>query len=490
MATLLQILMQLALDDKEFKKGLDEAEKTAKKKGEGIGKSLSSVGDSMMKVGAGMTAGITLPIAMAAKSSIDAASDLSETVSKVGVVFGETSEQVLKFGENAATAMGMSKNEALGAAGTFGNLFRAMEMSEQTSADMSTTLVQLSADLASFNNMDPTEVMDKLRAGISGESEPLKSLGVNINQAMVEAKALEMGLMSLTGELTPAAAAQARYALIMEQTGLAQGDFARTSDGLANQSRILKAQLADVSAELGENLLPFVVKLVSGLNTVVSAFAKLPEPVQNNILVLLGLLAAAGPVLTVVGGIMKAVAALQGAWAALAPVMSGAGTILAGLSLPVIALIAAIGLLIGVIIVFGKDAWNTVTMIGKIFEVTFGGLIKRNIEVLVAAIEGIGRAIQGVIGWIGNLASSFMSLRIPDWLTPGSPTPFELGLRGINNEMKRVVDGVLPSFSAEFAMQGTGAAPAPQQAAPAFDYDRLAEAVARAVKDAVVQVTG
>lgn len=195
-------------------------------------------------------------------SSIGYASDLSETVSKVGVVFGDQAAAVLAFGENAAQALGMTKNEALAAAGTYGNLFRSMGMASETSANMSMNLVQLAADLASFNNIDPTVALDKLRAGLVGETEPLKALGVNLNQAAIEARAFQLGLWDGKGALDAAAKAQAAYSLIMEQTSLAQGDFARTSGGLANQMRILKATWGDLKATVGMALEPIATKVV------------------------------------------------------------------------------------------------------------------------------------------------------------------------------------------------------------------------------------
>lgn len=204
---------------------------------------------------AGAAAAGAAIVAMLAKT-IGPASSLNETISKVGVVFGDQAEKVLEFGKNAAISLGMSSNAALTAAGTYGNLFRSMGMAEETSADMSIGLVTLAGDLASFNNMDPTDVLEKLRAGLVGEAEPLKALGVNINEALLKEKALEMGLSNGRDALDANAKAQAAYALIMEQTTLAQGDFERTSDGLANQQRILAAQTENLKAKIGTALLP------------------------------------------------------------------------------------------------------------------------------------------------------------------------------------------------------------------------------------------
>jgi len=251
-------VLALTTDDKDLDKGLHAAERKGhswiKRVGGLVGKGIKAAA-----IGAVAAAGITVA---ALGSTIGPASDLAESATKVGVVFGEQADVVKAFADTAAVALGMTEQEALAAAGTYGNLFRAMNMGEDTSAEMSTSLVQLAADLASFNNMDPTEVLDKLRAGLTGETEPLKTLGVNMNQAALEAKALELGLLDASGEMSAAAKAQAAYAIIMEQTALAQGDFARTSEGLANQQRILKAQLGDLRATVGAALLPALEAII------------------------------------------------------------------------------------------------------------------------------------------------------------------------------------------------------------------------------------
>jgi len=235
-----------------------------------LGNDFRNLGDKVLKglvVGiAGIVAavaGLTVGIGKLLSKTIQPASDLSETVSKIGIVFGDQSDKVLKFGENASESLGMSANAALAAAGVYGNLFRSMGMTERASADMSIGLVQLAGDLASFNNMNPEEVLDKLRAGLTGEAEPLKSLGVNINEALIKERALELGLWNGKDALDASAKAQAAYSLIMEQTSLAQGDFARTSGGLANQQRILAAKLENLKAKIGQALLPLITKIVT-----------------------------------------------------------------------------------------------------------------------------------------------------------------------------------------------------------------------------------
>lgn len=256
-------------DSTQLDKDLGDAEK----KMEGAGNRFTSVLQGVgMAVGMGV-ANMAVQAGQAvvdySKQAVGAASDLNETMSKAGVVFGDSSAAVLAWGNKAATALGQSKQQALDAAGTFGNLFVSMGMTSNTSADMSMGLVNLASDLASFNNMDPTEVLDKLRSGMLGQTEPLQALGVNLTAAAVQQKALEMGLATTTDALTPAMLAQARYALILDQTKTAQGDFARTSDGLANQQRVLDAQWANMQATVGQALLPVVLAFTTAMNQLV-----------------------------------------------------------------------------------------------------------------------------------------------------------------------------------------------------------------------------
>ena len=190
------------------------------------------------------------------KDSISEAVDLGENASKVGVVFGDMAGEVEAFASTASSALGQSRNQALEAAGSFGSLFVSMGLGKKPAADMSTDLVTLASDMASFGNATPQEALDALRSGLIGESEPLRRFGVMLNAASIEAKAVELGLMDVGGELTDAAKAQAVYALAMEQTSIQQGDFARTSEGLANQQRIMGAQFTDLQTNIGGLFVP------------------------------------------------------------------------------------------------------------------------------------------------------------------------------------------------------------------------------------------
>jgi hypothetical protein len=189
-----------------------------------------------------------------AGESISAASDLEESLSKVRTVFGDASGSVETFAKDAAVNLGLSEQAALEATGTFGNLFTAMGINAGKAAGLSTEVVQLAADLASFNNIDVQEAIVALRSGLVGETEPLRRLGVNLSAARIEAYALESGLVATKGQLDAATKAQAAWALITQDAATASGDFARTSDGLANTQRILRAAVDNASASVGKGL--------------------------------------------------------------------------------------------------------------------------------------------------------------------------------------------------------------------------------------------
>jgi hypothetical protein len=202
-----------------------------------------------------------------AKSLISSASTLQESISKINAVFGSSSKTIIAWSQTTAKALGISQQKALEAAGTYGNLFQAFGIGAPEAQQMSVRLVELAADMASFNNVPIDDALLALRSGLSGETEPLKKFGVALNEAALKNKALEMGLISTTkGTLPQAIKTQAAYALILEQTSIQQGDVARTSDGVAFKMKSFGAQVEDIKSKIGTALIPIFSALMSFLN--------------------------------------------------------------------------------------------------------------------------------------------------------------------------------------------------------------------------------
>jgi len=224
-----------------------------------VGNKAGDIGGKMLDFGKKAALGVAAVAAGAAvvgKQLVDSASDLAEVQSKTNVIFGDASEQVSKFAEGAATSLGQSKTAALNAASTFGVFGKVAGLTGKDLGTFSTDLTVLASDLASFANTSPEEAALALGAALRGESEPIRKYGVMLDDAALKAEALAMGIYSGKGPLTAQQKVLAAQAAIMKQTTDAQGDFARTSDGVANQQRIMAAQFENVKAKLGNALIP------------------------------------------------------------------------------------------------------------------------------------------------------------------------------------------------------------------------------------------
>lgn len=519
--TIWDLLVTLGLDSSKFHDGTAKAKEEAVSASKAIVSSLSTVGGAVV-MGAFAAAGSAIAgIGGLLASSIGPASDLNETVSKVGVVFGDQAENVRSFGETAATALGMSSNAALSAAGTYGNLFRAMGMTTNESAAMSVNLVELAADLASFNNIRPEDALEKLRAGLAGETEPLRSLGVNINAASVEARALKMNLVMAGQELTAAAKASATYSLIMEQTSLAQGDFARTSTGLANQQRILSASFENVKAQVGSALLPAITQvyqmmnqwlsdpsMVAGLTAIarsVGEFAvKVVQDIPKAIQWFTNLVNYLNYNRGIVAGIMAAmgVAVAAFVYSTVIPAMIAMVTAFG----PALAIMAATG--VGVYLLYNNfsDGFAVMKEVAIAFSVimrSVGGVLSGIFEGLsmgwsafTDGVEGSARfvitAIQSLIAWFEALIYTLGSMIIPTWLVPGSPPPLAYAIQDINDQLRVAASSALPSFNAQLnaTISGSSGSSAgmPAYAGMTSSAGMDTKELARAIRDAIRQV--
>lgn len=311
MAIIVPILTQF--DDKGIKSAVREFEraKTSLDKFGAIGSIFDSVGRSLTK-------NLTVPLAAAGAGIYkltQAASTLQESISKTDAVFAENAKEVKAWAKTSAQAFGSSEQKALEAASTYGNLFQAFGLSRDQATEFSMNITELAADLASFNNTTVDDALIALRSGLSGETEPLKRFGVALNDVRLKEEALRLGLGDFSGQTLPVAIkSQAAYSLILRDTALAQGDFQRTSGGLANQQRILLAEVQNLTADLGTAFLPVALQIVKVIRDqivpqvqkFVAGFKSLsPETVA--LAVKIGLVAAAlGPLFIVLGKIITA----------------------------------------------------------------------------------------------------------------------------------------------------------------------------------------
>lgn len=204
------------------------------------------------------------------KASIALASDLQEVQNVVDVVFGQSASQIDSFAKSAITSYGLSELSAKRYSSTMGAMLKSMGLSGDAVLNMSQSITALTGDMASFYNLDSETAFQKIRAGISGETEPLKQLGINMSQANLEAFALSQGITKSMQSMTQSEQALLRYNYLLSVTSDAQGDFARTSDSWANQTRILTEQLNSLKATLGSAFLAMLTPVVRLLNTFIA----------------------------------------------------------------------------------------------------------------------------------------------------------------------------------------------------------------------------
>ena len=300
-------------------KGLDKAISEIKR-AEGsfkkIGLTSNILSASFIDTGRSLTRNITLPLAglgVVMNKTVTDASNLAEAESKVNAVFKTQAGEISKWAKTTSTSLGVSTRAALEAAGTYGNLFQAFGIGQGESAKMSMRLVELAADMASFNNVPIDDALTALRSGLSGETEPLKRFGVALNDVRLRQEAVNLKIYDGSGVLTVAQKSQAAYALILRDTALQQGDVARTAGGLANQKKFLAAQVEDLSGSFGAVLMPIMINVVGVirnqvlpvLQRFIEAFKTLsPDAVVTAIQI--GFFAAAlGPAMIAVGYMIK-----------------------------------------------------------------------------------------------------------------------------------------------------------------------------------------
>jgi len=229
-------------------------------------RSMMKFGDSLKTAGKFAIAGLGVGISLVLKDAIQLASDLAEVQNVVDVSFGKSAKQINEWSNTALDAFGLSELQAKKFTGTMGAMLKSSGLSGDSIVKMSTDLTGLTGDFASFYNLDHEEAFTKIRSGISGETEPLKQLGINMSVANLEAFALTQGITKQWKSMTQAEQVLLRYNYLMKVSKDAQGDFARTSQGFANQQRTLATRFKEVSANIAKEILPTLTEMFAKIN--------------------------------------------------------------------------------------------------------------------------------------------------------------------------------------------------------------------------------
>nr|DAF84317.1 MAG TPA: minor tail protein [Caudoviricetes sp.] len=380
--------------------------------------------DGMAGKIAGLVAGyVSLQGAMSTvKSGIDYASDLAEVQNVVDVTFGKAAASVNEWSQQALETYGLNEVTAKQYVGTMGAMLKSSGVAGNSVLDMSEKIVGLAGDVASFYNLDTNTAFEKIRSGISGETEPLKQLGINMSVANLEAYALSQGITTAYDKMSQAEQTMLRYNYLMSVTSDAQGDFARTSDSWANQTRLLSENWTEFVGKMAANLLPTLTAGVSALNDVIlwmSENTAFITPILGAITTAVGLYTAAVLVNAAAKGIdtiatnLKAAAEIRASNATFIATVRQYGLNKALLACPVTWIVSGIILIVTaiylVVAAINKAKNTTISATGVVLGVlaTAGAIVLNTIiGVINAAIQAVWTLFVepfiSVIEWVLN----------------------------------------------------------------------------------------
>lgn len=279
---------------------LNKTEKVTKKTTT-LSQKLDNMGSKLKDFGKTWSLRITAPIVAASTAAFKFASDMTETLGKTEVVFGENADAVKKWAETSITKMGLAAETALNSASLYGDMATGMGLSQEQAAKMAMELTRLGADLASFKNISNDVAQTALKSIFTGETESLKNLGVVMTEVNLQEFARQQGIRKRINSMKEQEKIMLRYRYVLSRTTNAQGDFERTNENAANQTRMLTENLKQVGMQLGKILVPIITKALQKINEWLVKFQGLDETTQK-IIVVVGLLAAAIPPLVIALG--------------------------------------------------------------------------------------------------------------------------------------------------------------------------------------------
>ena len=474
--TLKKLLVSLGVESGPFDKGMDAAEKKTKH--------LEGTFDNLSKVGMGITAGIAVGIgagAAALASTIAPATDLAEAINAVNVVFGDGAKEMTDFGENSATAVGLSSRAFNQMGAEMGAMLGNVGIAEDELAGETIDLMVRASDMASLFNTDVDQAFGAIQSAIKGEFNPLEQFGVKMNQAMINAKAMEMGLADATGEISDAAKAQAALALVYDQTDKYAGDFQNTSDGLANSQRQLAAIMEDTKAAVGAGLTPALETIAGVIKDIAASpeFAEFLEGMIAGVTRLGDYLGEKVPIWienfrTFTGWLSENKGVVVGVLAAMGVAVLAFGYTVAAAAvtamipmLPVIAIMLAVAGLAYLVYEAWTKNWGGIRdkvqeMVGKIKQIITNLKNMSWQEIGMAILRGVAKGITNGLRFIKNAAvnaarsafnaaKGFLGIHSPSQLFAGIGENMMLGMAGGIGDFASVPIGVTQEVTSNIA---------------------------------------
>jgi len=369
------------------------------------GSKMQEVGGKITDVGKNMSMKVTAPIVAAGGVAFKMAADLQDAMGATDQVFKGSAESVKSWADSLETYYGIAEGEAL----EYGNMMGSMlqnigGLTEEEAANQAQTLIKLAGDLTAMYGGTTESAIQALTGALKGNNTMLDNYGMAVNDAMIKTKAFEMGIYSGKGEMDLATKQAATLALIMEQSGAAQGQAAREADGASGTMRAFATEMKNLSTDIGEVLLPIITPLLASLGDIVKGFSKLSPETKKTIVVIAGLAAAIGPVLIVMGSIISSVGVIMGAFGGLAAFLPSLGALFTALTGP-------IGIVIAIVAALAASVYLVIKNWDQIKEF-FSGLWETVKNIFSSAWEAITNFLSGALQGIINLFMQYHPIGI------------------------------------------------------------------------------
>lgn len=398
------------------------------------GEKMKSVGDKMSSIGSKLSTAVTLPLVGIGTAATKMAMDAVESENLFEVAMGSMAGDARKWSEETSKALGLNAFNVRKNVATYNAMLTSMGLTSQESLKMSEGLTQLSYDMASFYNLKPEEAFEKLKSGISGEAEPLKALGILVNDNTIKTYAYSHGIAKQGEQLTEAQKVQARYGAIMEATKNAQGDLARTMDSPTNKLRVMKEQTQQLGIQFGQLLIPILEKLMNTIKPLLDKFQGLSKEQQETIIKIGLVVAAIGPVIMIIGKVISiagtfstVIGTVSGAMAAAGGASGALGAAFAAITGPVGIAVAAITGLIAIFVALYKNNEDFRNSVNTVWN-------------------GVKALISGVIESLKAMFQAFITLANQIWKKYGDDfvkiitTAFNLVATIVNTTLKAIQD--------------------------------------------------
>lgn len=330
-------------DIDNFQRNLDKAQAQLDEFSATVGQRVASIGQSLQRIGGALTIGVTAPMVAAGTAAFNMAADLEDALGATDQIFKEAASGVEEWANSLDSAFGVSKKEALEYSNLMGSmLVNIGNLSEEQAAKTGEKLIELAGDLTAMYGGRTQDAVRALTGALKGNNTMLDNYGMAVNDALVKGRAFELGLIKQGEEMSLAAKQSATLSLIFEQTTAAQGQAAREAEGASGSWRALKTEIANLTAEMGQHLLPIITPIINRAKEMAAAFRNLKPETQRLIVGISAVAAAIGPLLLGLGTILK-----------MAPLVGAAFSVMTG---PIGIAVAAVAAAVAVII----RNWDTI----------------------------------------------------------------------------------------------------------------------------------